>query len=589
MIMNKLSLYTLLALFAVSCTISPTEDGQADGKVEVRFGQSITIGSRTAIGNDGAASWSKNDKIALWAQKSDGSFELANQTFSLHHFSQTFDRAVFSAHITPLSEQSYTYYATYPVPNSVSGNIATFYLPATQDGSNNLGLRDIMVARPTTGAALTEDEDLNLNLGFTHKMHTLRLQLQDTKLNGVDIDQVILEFPTNVVGDVMVDITNPDAAPTIKNALNDITVLVPNNYTAGDYLWATIFPANLSGEISYRVCAGEYTSRSRSISLDKIAKPQRVTPMSMPIPEPVTAVYIAVTENYLGEDYNTISIYDANNTLLGEFPRNDLNTYYLDENVTITSNQVLTIRYDSDNAVVTSKVTAPIIQTGLTHRIETKVPYLLFEDGSGIHTTAEKGDSRGSTVSGGVEGTSLDSYMNTAGWSAARFKIVAGQSMRVNVRHESTMGVTRYSGRLDSPQMSCIKSGKNVKVKISFNMGSYYSSGYDSANEVFGVFGIHSNSGNVNGVQTRKAFGNVGDDYSRVSGQFSKIYLKSDYLTNSGDNFNASYSGFSYTIENCNSSTRFCWIPCCVQSTWMSSTQAHYYIYIDNVKVQIVK
>ena len=112
-----------------------------------------------------------------------------------------------------------------------------------------------MVARPTTGAALTEDEDLNLNLGFTHKMHTLRLQLQDTKLNGVDIDQVILEFPTNVVGDVMVDITNPDAAPTIKNALSDITVLVPNNYTAGDYLWATIFPANLSGEISYRVCA----------------------------------------------------------------------------------------------------------------------------------------------------------------------------------------------------------------------------------------------------------------------------------------------------------------------------------------------
>ena len=311
--------------------------------------------------------------------------------------------------------------------------------------------------------------------------------------------------------------------------------------------------------------------------------------MSMPIPEPVTAVYIAVTENYLGEDYNTISIYDANNTLLGEFPRNDLNTYYLDENVTITSNQVLTIRYDSDNAVVTTKVTAPIIQTGLTHRIETKVPYLLFEDGSGIHTTAEKGDSRGSTVSGGVEGTSLDSYMNTAGWSAARFKIVAGQSMRVNVRHESTLGVTRYSGRLDSPQMSCIKSGKNVKVKISFNMGSYYSSGYDSANEVFGVFGIHSNSGNVNGVQTRKAFGNVGDDYSRVSGQFSKIYLKSDYLTNSGDNFNASYSGFSYTIENCTSSTRFCWIPCCVQSTWRSSTQAHYYIYIDNVKVQIVK
>ena len=587
--MKKLSLYSLLALFAVACSNPATEVEQHDGKIEVSFGQSIAIGSRTTISDNGTASWSKNDKIALWAQKGDGSFEMANQTFSLHHFSTNYDRAVFSAFITPLTEQSYTYYATYPVPNSVSGNIATFYLPATQDGSGNLGSRDIMVARPTTGAALTEDEYQNLDLSFTHKMHTLRLQLQDTKLNGADIDQIILEFPTNVVGDVMVDVTDPTAAPTIKNALNSITVLVPNNYTAGDYLWATIFPANLSGEISYRVCAGEYTSRSRSISFDKVAQPQRVTPMNMPIPEPITSVYIAVTGNNLGEDYNTISIYDASNNLLGTYPRNEIDTYYLDEDVTISSNQELIIRFESENAVVTTKAAAPIIQTGLTHRIETKVPYLLFEDGSGIHTSANKGDSRGSTVSGGVEGTSLDSYMNTAGWSAARFKIVAGQSMRVNVRHESTMGVTRYSGRLDSPQMSCIKSGKNVKVKISFNMGSYYNSGYDSANEVYGVFGIHSNSGNVDGVQTRKAFGNVGDDYSRVSGQFSKIYLKSDYLPNSGDNFNASYSGFSYTIENCNSSTRFCWIPCCVQSTWTSSRQAHYYIYIDNVKVQIVK
>lgn len=590
--MKRFSIYTLLTLLAVSCTSSFTEVENGSDMIEVFFGQSTTIGSRTSIADDGAASWSKTDKIALWAAKSDGTFALANQTFSLHHYSTTYDRAVFSSKIpNTLTEQSYTYYATYPVPKSVEGNIARFNLPATQNGSRELGSRDIMVARPETGAALVEDEYLNLDLGFTHKMHTLRLQLAESQLNGVAIDKIIIEFPTEVVGDVFVDVTNPNASPTYRNALDYMTILVPEGYTAGDYIWATIFPTTLSGDIAYRVCAGEYTSKTRTISLNKEAQPQRVTPMSMPIPEPITAVYIAVTDSSnLGEEFHTITIMDANGNTLSTFARNALDEYYLPENVNITSGQALTIGYESENAYVTAKVTAPTIQTGKTHRIESVVPYLLFEDGSGIHTSAEKGDERGSSVSGGVEGTSLDSYMNTAGWSAARFKLVAGQSMRFNVRHESTLGVTRYTGRLDSPAISGIKAGKSVKLQIWFDMGSYANSGYDNNNGVFCMAGVHSNSGTPNGVQSRKGFGNVGDDVSRVSGQFSTVYLQSDHLTNyTNDSFNTTFPTFTYTATGCTSSTRFCWIPCCVQSTWASATQAHYYIYLDNIKVKIVK
>ena len=591
--MKRFSIYTLLTLLAVSCTSSFTEVENGSDMIEVFFGQSTTIGSRTSIADDGAASWSKTDKIALWAAKSDGTFALANQTFSLHHYSTTYDRAVFSSKIpNTLTEQSYTYYATYPVPKSVDGNIARFNLPATQNGTRELGSRDIMVARPETGAALVEDEYLNLDLGFTHKMHTLRLQLQDTQLNGATIDKIIIEFPTAVVGDVFVDVTDPNAAPTYRNALNYMTILVPDGYTAGDYIWATIFPKTLSGDIAYRVCAGEYTSKTRTISLNKEAQPQRVTPMSMPIPEPITAVYIAVTDSSnLGEEFHTITIMDANGNALSTFARNALDEYYLPENVTITSGQALTIGYESENAYVTAKVTAPTIQTGKTHRIESVVPYLLFEDGSGIHTPAEKGDARGATVSGGVEGTSLDSYMNTAGWSAARFKLVAGQSMRVNVRHESAFaGATRYSGRLDSPAISGIKAGKSVKLQIWFDMGSYANSGYDSNNGVFCMAGVHSNSGTPNGVQDRKVGGNVDDDVSRVSGQFSTVYLQSDHLTNyTNDSFNTTFPTFTYTATGCTSSTRFCWIPCCVQSNYRSVTQAHYYIYLDNIKVKIVQ
>lgn len=590
--MKRFSIYTLLTLLAVSCTSSFTEVENGSDMIEVFFGQSTTIGSRTSIADDGAASWSKTDKIALWAAKSDGTFALANQTFSLHHYSTTYDRAVFSSKIpNTLTEQSYTYYATYPVPKSVDGNIARFNLPATQNGSRELGSRDIMVARPETGAALVEDEYLNLDLGFTHKMHTLRMQLQDTQLNGVDIEYIVLYFPTDVVGDVLVDVTDPNAAPTYKNTLDYITIVVPEGYTTDDYLWATIFPTTISGDISYCVIAGEYTSKIQTLSLNKEAKPQRVTPMSMPIPEPITTIYIAVTDtSNLGEEFHTLSVMDANGNTLATFGRNDMQVYYLTEDLGLTSGQVLTVGYESENAYVTTEVTVPTILTGKTHRIESVVPYLLFEDGSGIHTNFEKDDARAARIDD-AKGVLLDDYMTTAGWNGAHIKLVAGQSMRVNVHNDSTMGVTRSNGRIDTPAMSGIKAGKSVKLQIWFDMGSYADSGYSSNNDIYCISGIHSKSGAVDGVANTKAFGNVSDDVSRVSGQFSTIGLKSDYLGNNftNDSFNAEFPTFTYTVDGCTSSTRFGWIPCCVQSTWLTSNNAHYYIYLDNIKVKIVK
>lgn len=589
--MKRFSIYTLLTLLAVSCTSSFTEVENGSDMIEVFFGQSTTIGSRTSIADDGAASWSKTDKIALWAAKSDGTFALANQTFSLHHYSTTYDRAVFSSKIpNTLTEQSYTYYATYPVPKSVDGNIARFNLPATQNGTRELGSRDIMVARPETGAALVEDEYLNLDLGFTHKMHTLRLQLAESQLNGVAIDKIIIEFPTEVVGDVFVDVTDPNAAPTYRNALNYMTILVPEGYTAGDYIWATIFPTTLSGDIAYRVCAGEYTSKTRTISLNKEAQPQRVTPMSMPIPEPITAVYIAVTDSSnLGEEFHTITIMDANGNTLSTFARNALDEYYLPENVTITSGQALTIGYESENAYVTTKVTAPTIQTGKTHRIESVVPYLLFEDGSGIHTNFEKDDARVYSLMS-ADGVLLDNYMTTAGWNGAHIKLVAGQSMRVNVRQQSTVASTRSNGRLDTPALKGIKAGKSVKLQIWFDMGSYANSGYSKNNDIYCISGVHSKSDTsaINGVATT---GTSFDDVSRLSGQFSTVYLQTDFLGNNytNDSFNATFPTFTYTATGCTSATRFCWFPCCVQPNSIWSNNAHYYIYLDNIKVKIVK
>lgn len=596
--MKRFSIYTLLTLLAVSCTSSFTEVENGSDMIEVFFGQSTTIGSRTSIADDGAASWSKTDKIALWAAKSDGTFALANQTFSLHHYSTTYDRAVFSSKIpNTLTEQSYTYYATYPVPNSVSGNIATFYLPATQDGSNNLGLRDIMVARPTTGAALNNNEDLNLNLGFTHKMHTLRLQLQDTKLNGVDIDQVILEFPTNVVGDVMVDITNPDAAPTLVRASNIVQIQVPKDYQQGDYLWTTIFPTNISGEIYYRVRAGEYTSRTKSISLEKDMQAQRVTPMSMPVPDPITVVYIEVTDNYLGEEYNTISIYDASNNLLGTYPRNALDTYYLDENINIPAGQVLSlvVKFESESAIVSRAIqtNSPIV-LGATHRIPTTVPYLLFEDFTGRGDGESYGNNDYSQSETTQPGASLNS-IGLTGWNAARYWTKGG-SFRVNVRHQTVNVVfkkysSQHHGRLDTPTFSHLK--KSVNVTVSFKAGGNANSASSfTISSIYISLARHTNSASViDGIPVGSS--GISSNYSTTLADFgTRLYDSS----NLGSNFGADDFGNSgyptHTINNVtlSPSDRLCFFPTMDASGGTLGTgNGEANVYIDDIKVQIVK
>lgn len=589
--MKRFSIYTLLTLLAVSCTSSFTEVENGSDMIEVFFGQSTTIGSRTSIADDGAASWSKTDKIALWAAKSDGTFALANQTFSLHHYSTTYDRAVFSSKIpNTLTEQSYTYYATYPVPNSVDGNIARFNLPATQNGTRELGSRDIMVARPETGAALVEDEYLNLDLGFTHKMHTLRLQLQDTQLNGVDIDEIMIIFPNDIVGDVLVDITDPKATPVLLNSSSYINIRVPEDYKAGDYLWATIFPTTLSGDIAYRVCAGEYTSKTRTISLNKEAQPQRVTPMSMPIPKPITAVYIAVTDSSnLGEEFHTITIMDANGNALSTFARNALDEYYLPENVTITSGQALTIGYESENAYVTAKVTAPTIQTGKTHRIESVVPYLLFEDFSSISKGESYGNNDYAYSDRKQPGNALDG-IGLTGWNAARYWAKTG-SIRINYRYQKAVGFgSAHHGRLDTPPLSCLKN--NVNVLITFDTGAYHHSESSmTINASYISLATHTNSTNpIDGIPTGKS--DMFSNYSTTIADFGTTHYKSSSLGNnlSDDAFSSEFPTQVSTTISVTPLTRFCFYPSADTSGGTAGTgNAEVNIYLDNIKVKIVQ
>lgn len=598
--MKRILIYTLLVFFAISCNNEsfPLNE-EHNGKIEVKIGQSININSRTSIDDDGhSAVWSKGDKIAIWAVNEEGNFDLEAETFSLINFTQTFDRAIFTASITPLQGSNYTYYASYPIPKSVSGTKATYTLASEQVGSSFSGENDIMVATPTQAVSLTSSEIVDIDFRFLHKMHALRITLpNDGKLDGNPIDRIEFSFPTEVVGDVIIDAADPTAPVALTNASRKLTITIPEGYKAGGYIWAAIFPTQISGDITYRVFAGEFVSKYHTISLNKTVQPSHISPMSIPIPDILkTTITIDITDNYLGEQFNTLTITDTESNTSKTLTANSKNSYNIYINGEITAEQlegkVYNLRYESNHAIVENSITLSNITPYEQNKFTTVVPYLLFEDFTSIHTNFEKDDQRVESLMS-ADGMLLNDYMNVRGWNAAHVKGVAGQSLRVNVRHQSTMGVTRSNGRLDTPALKALKPNVSVKLLVQFDMGAYVDSGYGSNNNVFCMAGTHSQSEDspINGVVNTKAFGNVSNDTSRVAGQFSSLCLTTSNIANSytNDSFGATFPTYSFTATGCTSATRLCWIPCCNQSTWITSNNAHYYLYFDNIRVSIAQ
>ena len=606
--MKKFFTYYLLTLLAFSCTgehiDSAIENG---GKIEVSIGQSAKIQSRTLIAEDGfSARWSGGDQIALWAVDESGNIEMEAAVFNMHHFSHNYQTAIFKSLITPLTGRSYTYYATCPAPKAVSGTTATFTLPAVQNGSNAMGLRDIMVATPAVGAALTEGVTADLGLRFAHKMHALRIVLPTTAMsNGREVSHIVMKFPTAVVGDVVVDVANPQSPTTLQNGTDTVTIQIPEGYAAGDYLWVMIHPTTLSGEISYIAYSGEYMSVEKVISLDKSVEEAHISPMSIPVPEPepATTIYLDVTENNLGEDFNTLSIIDENGAVVRTFTPNAANRYTIVINGEIDESyyagKTFTIRYDSDNAIVEDKVTFNGFVAYGDNNFTSKVPYLLFEDFECITTeSASYGDNDYADDDRNQPGVSLDNIMCTPGWNAARYW-TKGHAMRINTRAQSTYVIIKtwassHYGRLDTPQLKNIKSGKTVNLKLQFDAGGNKqhssSSSKLTVNAIPLAVATHTNSANpIDGIPTGAT--GITDTYSTTLADFgTTIYQTPDLGNSYGDNaFTETFPTFETSIAAATSATRLVFYPAINCTTNKKTGNAEINIYIDNIRVSIAK
>ena len=557
----------MCAVSLTSCNLH--EEPRNNNKtINVKLGVPVAIESRTEVADDGSVKWVPGDKIALWAKASDESFALNGSVLSMLHYSRTKDVAYFSANIPAMSQGEYTYFASSPAPTSVEGSIATYTIPSVQNGSAQM--TDILVANPVTASQLV-DGDNDLDLCFAHSLHAVKITIpQDGNLLGRPITGFKMEFPTAVVGDITLDITQPEITPTLSNGSNTIMFEFDEPKQAGDSFWAVLYPTLLYGDITYTAYSDAYNSKPKTFSIDKQLLAGHITPMSLVVPilDRTTIIRFVLGDNYLGEDVQALRIKDsAGNTVLSYTVSgsNNLDSIYEgDWEVPAYSGQAMTAEFESENAIVSSTFTMPELTPYITNVVPAlTVPYLFYEDFSGITKDGSFTEDENST---NPEGKLLDSY-GLPGWSIARGSVSAGNCVRVNCSFETGFSAKAdYKGQVDTPALSAIKSGKTVTVKVAFNA--------DTSEDQTACF-----VGNLTTTGAIKAETSISNGTS--------ISL----TTQSGISYSSLFTERSVTIGNNTSASRIAFESNSQRSGEFVIGAKYYdhYIYIDNIRISISK
>jgi hypothetical protein len=210
------------------------------------------------------------------------------------------------------------------------------------------------------------------------------------------------------------------------------------------------------------------------------------------------------------------------------------------------------------------------------------VPYLFAEDFSSL--TTYDGDYKGgpytSAEGASTAGHDLTQYGLSEGWSGARTGCdAAGTAILVSGRVDCViLGATRAYGRLDSPAMTSLKEDAYVKVQVSFDYG-----GSRSGNTTYypvGRVGYTTTSGLINGYATQ--FNNDAA-FSDIDGA-----VEVPSIPTSGS-ASALTKSMTHTISDCTSSHRISWhVGHLGYKSWKINNGCGW-MYIDNVRVSIVK
>lgn len=598
---------------ASSCADDPVQD--EGGKITVTIGSTpdIDVISRTAIDPEGVATrWIEGDQIALWARTDAGIYALEAQPFSLWHYNQQYNSARFTSTVGPMEEGSYTYYASSPVPESCEGTTATYTIPSTQDGSDRLAC-DVMVAAPLEGlGALRQGDNSDvIDLRFTHKIHVLKIRIPEN-LMGQPITRLDLTFPVAVTGKMSVDISAPEAAPQLEAAEDGkvLTLEFAEPKDAGDVVFAVIAPTELTPDdpITFKAYAGLYESYPVTMP-GKNFLAAHTTPIALTIPRMhlVTRFTFSLTGDAverIGQPLTAFTIEAPEGVDLGNgtnrhtFDCTGAESYELAIEGELTdtfSGKDYTVRFETQDAELTRPFRIESLILYANNRFSPfEVPYLLFEDFSGIVTfdnNCDVGTGTDSGSSGNKDAIQLAQYGTGEGWTASRVGGEAGIAIRSSCRFEGggagkLTSYATYPGRIDSAP---INNGKNrlknpVRVQVQFD----YTGGQDSwmMDKNASSGGTYGNPVLAYGYTTNTGAPNGGSDLENT--------VESGIALDTDKSWTSPFATKTFYIDDFTDATRLSWkvtVNRVGGSGWTGiyGANGNHYFYLDNVKVLIAQ
>jgi hypothetical protein len=526
-----------------------------------------------------------------------------------------------------MPDDTYTYYCCYPVPSSVNGTKAALYVPTVQDGKVTGGA-DIMVATPVRHGALAsvpEPEDHSgMSMTMNRMMHQFRFYVDEggAKLNGAAISRMKVSFPFAVVGNVQVKLDEPSSPAVLTSGYKDVTLNLkePITFEEGNYACMAFVPTKFSEEQSIQINA--YTS-------DKIVKINPVdlcardfiaghsTPVRLVIQDVVDYPYVItfkVASNNLGEGVNTVVLTAPAGC---EWEKGGSNVYHYTPGHKITagenivfrfedeaqyrafSNKTISVTYDSDNTLTYQSVTVPDISSNNHASLSLTIPYLFFEDFSGIPSFSDGHDNpKVGTASDTYKGISELTSNSLAGWYGARIGGQSGTSIRICCRYEHVLlDGAYYKGRAYTPFLSNIKDGKDVNITVSFRYGSNRSErdpllGSRPQKNAIMYFGINTQETVTNPDQSE------GDIIDNITGMIAgsgfssaaptslnPLVISNEKMSTSGGSYTSFEGTKNVTVSNVDNGMRLAWIV--TTDNTSSNTNGNYWLYIDDIKVQI--
>lgn len=587
--------------------------------------------TRTEIGDNGlSAFWTADDQLAVWACTSSGTYVLSNQIFNSYGL-DGYHGYFTSSLSSEMPNWRYNYYSCYPVPESVSGSSAIFRLPSLQDGKVTSGA-DIMIATPVTHGPLEtvpEVEDHGgLSLKMNRMMHQFRFQIPstDTYLQGASITKIKLAFPVEVVGKVSLDYTDPSKPAALSEGSKDVTLDLSEPLTVQkqNYACVAFVPTKFTSGQSLGIKA--YTT-DKIVYMDPVNLRAKdclaghSTPVMLIIKSVSDYPYqlkFTVAANNLGEEVNAIRFEapegcrwsDSDSNVYTYRPGYKISAgeeivfrFEDEEQYRQFSNSRISVTYDSDNALTYQNVILGDLTSVDKANVSLTVPYLFYEDFSGIPSFSDGHDNpsvgmSSDTYKGITELSSFTSEL--AGWYGTRIGGDGGKSIRICCRYEHVLlAGAYYKGRVYTPFLSNIKDGKDVRISVSFRYGSNRSerdpllgSRPDKSPVLY--FGVNTEA------QVSNPDRNEGDLIDQVTGlvggsgyasnavtSLSPIVIKGETLPKTGGSYTDFAGTRSVEIDNVDNGMRLSWVLSTDNTA--SNTNANYWLYIDDIKVSISK